>query len=192
MNRPPLLMRLTKPIRCDGGDTLTAPGFATRRSHPVTPSLVLHPRRRGPVPCPPTNRRQALPNQGASARPRPTKESRLPAAKHEQRSGMGAVQCDRLHSRFTTRSQREGRASSRPQNEGLAHGTRPQQSPFQGGILVPLPRGWREAPGDVSPPSKGVGAKRRGILVPLPRGWREAPGDLSPPSKGVARSAGGC
>ncbi len=79
MNRPLLPTRLTHPIRCDDGDTLTRPGHLTT-GRAVTPSLVLAPRRRGPVPDPPTNRRQALPNQGASARPRPTKASRLPAA----------------------------------------------------------------------------------------------------------------
>ena len=92
MNRTPLPMRLTQPIRCDGGDTLTEPSLVTvpaggsnprtaaERGVTVTPSLVLHPRRRGPVPVLPSNRRQALPNQGASARPRPTKADRSPAA----------------------------------------------------------------------------------------------------------------
>ncbi len=151
MNRPPLPTRLTIPIRCDDGDTLTALGFATRRTLTVTPSLVLDATDvvgQRPV----LQRIDDRPTEGGVLRMAdPIRHKRVdpqPQSTPRQRSGMGAVQCDRPHSRFTTRSEREGQASSCPQNEtgtlsGLPNedGASPQQSPFQGG-----------------------GAKRRGML----------------------------
>ncbi len=152
MNRPPLPTRLTIPIRCDDGDTLTRPGH---RAAPLRPRLcwthdvvdqcpILQ--RIDDRPC----RTRAL-LQGHAPR---TRVDSQPQSTPRQRSRMGTVQRDRPHSRFTTRSKREGQASSCPHNETGTHSdlpnkdrtTRPQQSPLQGGGPPTANRGMSNAP----------------------------------------------